>query len=135
MTSEMTNVASETKSPMILIVFAAERGNKASRNAAAMGSQIVLERMCVMASPAVSLSSARAPLAPRSGERVAEGRVRGSSREDPYEYDHSHKKHQRVVAHVARLQEAQQIARRGDDVAAESENAIDHRIDAAPQES
>src|SRR5207247_1011902 len=133
MAREMTNVASETKRPRILIVFAAERGNSASKNAAAMGSQIVQLRMWVMAdAPHPAL---RATLSPLRGARDTRDHGAGeASREDPYEYDHSHKKHQRVVAHVARLQEAQQVAHRGDDVSAESENAVDQRIDAAPEE-
>src|SRR5437867_4218554 len=125
----MTNVASETKRLRILIVFAAERGNNASKNTAAMGSQIVQLRRCVMAAPRAHESPS-----PAWGRRCREAAGEGS-REDPYEYDHSHKKHQRVVAHVARLQEAQQVAHGGDDVTAESENAVDQRIDAAPEES
>ena len=132
MAREVTNVASETKRPRILIVFAAERGNSASKNAAAMGSQIVQLRMWVIGAPHLAL---RATLSPLRGATDTRDHGAGEgSHEDPYEYDHSHKKHQRVVAYVARLQEAQQVAHRGDDVSAESENAVDQRIDAAPEE-
>src|SRR4029077_16325002 len=130
--SEMMNVASEMNRPRVLIVFAAERGKNASTNAAAIGSQMMVLSTWVMPSTAASLLGAS--LAPRSGERVAEVRVRGSC-EDPYENDHSQEEHQRVVAHVARLYEAQQIADRSDDVAAQRQDPVNECVDTLPEES
>src|SRR5207248_4592104 len=57
-----------------------------------------------------------------------------SSCEYPYEDDHPHEEHQRVVADIAGLEEAQQVADEGDEVRAEREDAVDGEVDAAPEE-
>src|SRR5262249_42621026 len=59
--------------------------------------------------------------------------LRTSSYKYPYEDDHSQKKHQRVIAHIAGLEEAQQIADCGHDVTDHRQQSVDESVDPAPE--
>src|SRR5205807_4173675 len=132
---EATNVASDDSRPKPLMAFAAVFGKKAMITAAAMGSQRVMERMLVIWPPGsagVPPAADDARLATqRAGKMPA---FPGASCEHPNEHNHSQEKHQRVVADIAGLEEAQEVADRCDDVAEKREEAVDQGVDAAPEE-
>ena len=113
------------------MAFAAVFGKKAMITAAAIGSQRVMERMLVIlpsgvgcrvsgvgtGRPRGACEHARARVLPTADTRHPTPR----SCEHPHEDDHAQEKHQRVVADVAGLEEAEEIADGGDDVAEERE--------------
>src|SRR5437660_11859981 len=130
MPSEAMNVASEASSPTPLIAPAAFFGKTTSSIAAAMGSQRVMERRLFMED---WLAVGRWPLAEmRRKLNGQQPTANGQLREYPYEDDDPHEKHQRVIAHVAGLEEAQQVADERDEIRGEGEHAVDGEVDAAP---
>src|SRR5256885_708221 len=106
MPSEATNVASEASSPMPLIAPVAFLGKKTSRIAAAIGNQRVTDRTFI----GNHRRGARQRARNSSARRELRTRCRAPLREYPYEDDDPHEEHQRVIAHVTGLEEAQQVA-------------------------
>src|SRR5947209_4629320 len=107
MPSERTNVASDAKRPMAFAAFAELRGTRRQMTAAAIGSQRMIDKRFMPCSPI-------------------------DSGEDPDEDDDAAEEHQRVVAHVAGLEEAQQVADGSHHVADQREHAVDDGIYAFP---
>src|SRR6266498_4031514 len=155
MVSETMNSMSAATRPMALISVAHFRGRRASITAVAIGSQRMTERTWLMRPPCPSPRFAgrgwrEAPgegrilqdgaphppltrhLLPARGEKALHTESR--SCQHPHEDHHPREEHQRVVADVAGLQEAKQRAEGLDEVAEESEEAVDHGVDAAPEE-
>src|ERR1043165_8985778 len=150
MARETANSISAATRPTTLISAAKRRGTSISRTAVTIGSQRTSERTWLIVWPQGAGRRARG-----AGGVLATARLSATgmdscgcrtttcaprpppcalSCQHPYEHHHSRKKHQRVVAHVAGLQEAQQIAGGVDCVAEEREGAVDDRVDAAPEE-
>src|SRR5258707_939753 len=149
MPSEAMKVAIDASSPKALIAFAAVFGKTSSSTADAMGSQRVIDRTFVMpARFAGSLcgvsrsrgcgvsrcSASNAALEAPHRETAQPRNHETASCQHPNEHDHSQEKHQRVVPHVAGLEEAEQVTGSGHDVADQSEEAVDQGVDAAPEE-
>src|SRR5262245_4303801 len=120
----MPNVTSEVSSPIPLIALTAPRGTKARITATAIGSQMLQLSTCVICSQFAvrgsQLTTANCSAAYRD--------LRTSSYKYPYEDDHSQKKHQRVIAHIAGLEEAQQIADCGHDVTDHRQQSVDESV-------
>src|SRR5687767_6086022 len=106
---EMTKVASETARPNTLTAPVAARGKKASTIAPAIGNQ-------------------RKVLS--NGIKVPR-----YSHNESDEHHHADEEHQRVVADVAGLEEAHDLAEAADDVAEHGREAVDDGVDALPEES
>src|SRR4029079_1349333 len=100
-------VSVDAKRPSPLIGPVADRGKNASTTAAISGNQ-------------------------RTVESKGINFLRSS--ENPYEHHHAEEEHQRVIAHVAGLEESKEIAESFDDVAEHRRDAVDDRVDDAPQE-
>src|SRR5579859_1981192 len=127
--SEIANVASDVKRPIPLIAFTALFGMNARSTATATGSQMIQLKTFVICSQfAVRCAADR-----RAALRTANRERRTPSCKYPYENDHSQEEHQRVVANVAGLEEAHEIAEERHDVSDERQAAVDERVDAAPQ--
>src|SRR5436305_1966513 len=135
MPSEAAKVASEASRPTPLMAVAALRGKTSSTTAAAIGSQRVMERTLFIASHrrGARQRARRSRFGPEYCPEYR-ARCRAPLREYPYEDDHPREEHQRVVADVAGLKEAQQVAGQSDGVRAEGEGAVDGLVDAPPEE-
>src|SRR6185436_3451829 len=104
---ERTKTAAEENNPQPLASVSLPRGRKASTIAATIGSQ----RMVL-----------------RSG-------ISALLTEKCDEDDHADEEHQRVVANVAGLEEAQHISESADDKSEQRGDAVDHGVDALPEEA
>src|ERR1700756_4209213 len=123
MPSETMKVATEASSPKPLMALAALFGKSSRSTAAAIGSQRVMERRLVIASPS-GIGSRRWGVGEREERRPKAGALSGTRRlpasrsrscQHPQENDHAEKEHQRVIPDVAGLEEAEQVSDGGDE--------------------
>src|ERR1043166_178387 len=139
MARETANSMSAAARPTILISAAKRRGTGMSRTAVTLGSQRTSERTWLMALPQGAgrraqgaggvLATARLSAIGKTTTCAPRPAPCALSCQHPYEHHHPHEEHQRVVAHVAGLQEAQEIAEGVDGVAEERQGAVDDRVD------
>src|SRR5688572_8536535 len=139
---ERTKTAAAEKSPQPLAMVSVARGMKASTIAARIGSQRMVESnginrpRCHSVVVGCQLSVVRevSPEAKTRGQPTTENRQLFSC-EKCDEHDDPDKKHQRVIADIASLEEPHDVAESSDDIAEHRGQTVDHGVDALPEET